>query len=130
MAATKSKTIKELKEKFKFLQSDVLAILVFGSYVKKDLTPRSDIDICLVAPDRSPAELLKKVFQNTDTKGFDIYCFQELPLHIQKEIIENHLLLYTKDKPALYEYFYFFRKLWNAQKHRQGLTKEEMLAMV
>ncbi len=123
-------TIGELQKKFAFLEGEVLAILLFGSYAKDEMTPRSDIDLCIVAPDKSPAEMMRKVWQRMNTAGWDIYCFQEFPLHLKMEIIQHHKVLFAADLPALHEYFYFFRKLWNDQKHRQEVTKEEVLAML
>jgi hypothetical protein len=121
--------IEQLKEKFRFLKDEVLAVLVFGSLAKGEETPISDIDVCIVAPDRDPKEVLAKVFHGTDTGGLDVYCFQELPLHIKMDIILHHRTVFVRDKPSLYEYFYTFRKLWADQKHRQRLTKEEILSM-
>ena len=38
------------------------------------------------------AELLRKLFQNIDTKSnnIDLYLFEELPLYLKKEVIESH----------------------------------------
>lgn len=118
-----------LRKQFAFLQKDVLAILLFGSHAENQATPRSDIDICLITLKRKPSDLLRKVYHQMDTKGFDVYCFQELPLHLKKEVMDNHQIIYTKNKPDLYEYFYFYRKLWDEQKHRHSLSKKELLAM-
>lgn len=119
----------KLQRQFAFLHKEVLAILLFGSHSLSQESPRSDIDICLVAPQKKPADLLRKVFQQMDTKGYDIYCFQELPLHLQKEVMENHKIIFVQDEGELQEYFYFYRKLWAEQKHRHMLSRKELLAM-
>lgn len=36
------------------------------------------------------------------------------------------MVVYCKDILELYEYFYFFRKLWKDQERRNRLTKEEI----
>lgn len=36
-------------------------------------------------------------------------------------------VIVAKDEPELYEYLYFYRKLINGQKHRQVVSKEEIL---
>ena len=78
------------------------------------------------------AELLRKLFQNIDIKSndIDLYLFEELPLYLKKEVIENHRILFASDKYELYEYFYLYRKLWADQRHRNELQKEELSAML
>jgi len=43
--------------------------------------------------------------------------------------MEKRELIYTKDIFKLYEYFYYFRKIWDDQKHRQKLGKNEVLQL-
>ncbi|MBI2577116.1 nucleotidyltransferase domain-containing protein [Candidatus Woesearchaeota archaeon] len=114
-----------------FLRGRVLGILLFGSQVDKP-TPRSDIDICIVAKGRKDVELVKEVFRNVDVvkKKYDVHAFGDLPLHIQAGIIEKNEGIFVPDWPELGEYFYYFRKLWNDQKHRNEVSKEEILAMM
>ena len=108
------------------LEKDVLGVLIYGSYAKKETTPRSDIDICIVIGSlSSPGEmrkLLSIVWRNVNInkKNYDVKIFEELPLHIKIEVIEDGKVIIGK-KPEIYEYFYKFRKMWNDQKHRQKL---------
>ena len=108
-----------------------MAVLVFGSALKNP-TPRSDIDICIVSKDKDDSRIIREVFQHVDVakKKYDVHTFNELPLYIKIGVINNNEEIYVGDKPALYEYFYFYRKLWNGQKHRNEMTKEEILEMV
>jgi hypothetical protein len=126
----KRKLIKEVKRDFSPLSKEhILAILLYGSYVKDENHSRSDIDICIVAPQyQQREELLNEVYRKIDvyTKKYDVRIFEQLPLYLQIAIIKNHEIIYTKDIYELHEYFYFFRKLWNDQKHRQTLTKQEL----
>lgn len=110
---------------------DILGILLFGSYTNDTQTNRSDIDICIVAPHENPVELLSFIFQqiNVNQKKYDVRLFQELPLYIKIRIIQDGILIYSPNKYDLYEFFYFYRKLWNDQKHRQMLSKEELLSI-
>jgi predicted nucleotidyltransferase len=64
------------------------------------------------------------------TKKYDVRIFEELPLHIQIQIIENHEIIHAKDIYEMYEYFYHFRKLWEDQASRQHVTKEELAMMM
>ncbi|MBD3211829.1 MAG: hypothetical protein GF311_04400 [Candidatus Lokiarchaeota archaeon] len=110
---------------------DILGILLFGSYAKETQTNRSDIDICVVAPNEDPVRLISLILQNinVNSKNYDIRIFQELPLYLKIRIIQNGIVIYSPDKYDLYEFFYFYRKLWNDQKHRQILSKKELLSL-
>lgn len=105
---------------------DIEAVLLFGSYARGDASPRSDVDICIVAPSvktrEQMASLLGSVWQRVDANRYDIWLFEELPLYMQIDIIENHHVLQCRDVPSLYEYFYSFRKQWADEQYRQLLT--------
>lgn len=124
-----------IKADFSFLfgKKEVLAVLLYGSVVKGEETLRSDIDICIVAPSHeNRAELIKEVYKNLDvfSKKYDVRIFEELPLYMQIQIIQNHDVVYTKDIYEMHEYFYHFRKLWEDQASRQHMTKKELAAMM
>jgi len=117
------RNIDKIKREFEFLFDKVLGILIYGSAAKEEENKRSDIDICIVAPDEDSY----KIFKETLHLNYDIKIFELMPLYLKIKVIENHKVLYTKDICELYEYFYFFRKLWKDQKHRQKISKEEAL---
>ena len=98
---------------------------MYGSMIKKTSSKRSDIDICIVAPNEKPLTL----FKVTLPLEYDIKIFETLPLFLQIQIIHQHKIIYTKDKYELYEYFYSYRKKWNDQKQRQKVTKKEAIDM-
>ncbi len=104
---------------------EVLAVLLFGSQVTGNTTSRSDIDVCVVAPDLKTSEekslLLSKIWRGLRTSRYDIWLFEELPLCLRISIITHHSILFCKDKPALFEHFYFYRKIWKDQAHRQTI---------
>jgi len=52
--------------------------------------------------------------------------FEELPLYMKMEVIDNHEIVFAKDELELYEYFYYFRKLWKDQRRRNELSREEL----
>ena len=112
-------------------KKDILGILLFGSYSKSKNTNRRDIDICIVAPKEDLHKLLSFVLQNINVEAnkYDIRIFNELPLYIKIHIIEDGLLIYSSNKLDLYEFFYIYRKLWDDQKHRQEISKEELLSI-
>lgn len=123
--------IKTIKKDFLFLslRDDILAILLYGSVAKGEETQRSDIDICIISPScKDKLGLLNEIYRKLDvfSKKYDVRFFEELPLYIQINIIENNQIIYTKDVYELYEYFYYFRKLWEDQAMRQKVTPAEM----
>lgn len=119
---------------FAFLEEDesIIAVLLFGSGANDQLTPRSDRDFCIVAPNirntSGMRQVLKKIYKNLDVIGkrYDVWLFEELALYMKIQVIENHKVVFCKDLPELYEYFYFYRKIWKDQKHRNELDKEEL----
>ena len=123
-----------LRKDFSFLikRKDILAVLLFGSHAKYEQDARSDVDICVVAPScNDKLELLKEIYKNLDVYGkkYDVRIFEDLPLYIKIDVIESNEIIYAKDVYELYEYFYYFRKLWQDQEPRQKLTKEELAEM-
>ena len=110
-------------------KKEIIGILLFGSFVKDQETNNSDVDICIVAPNEDVFELLTYIagIINLPKKRYDIRIFSELPLHIKIQVIEDGVLIHSPDKYDLYEYFYRYRKIWNDQKHRHILSKEELL---
>ncbi|GCC10572.1 nucleotidyltransferase domain protein [archaeon] len=54
----------DLAWNFLFLKGrkDILAVLLFSSYARREATSRSDIDICVVAPKADKQSLLSLIF--------------------------------------------------------------------
>jgi predicted nucleotidyltransferase len=125
------KIIAKIKQDFKGLSKNknIVAILLYGSWASGEATPRSDIDLCIVAPKTEPQAVLSTIWRtvNVTARKYEVYVFEEMPLYLKMEVINSHKVIYAQDEGELYEYFYFFRKLWNDQKHRQEITKEEIL---
>ena len=115
--------IKKIKNDFKPISKKTLGILLYGSYAKGDYNSRSDIDICIVAPNKDPYEL----FKETLSLKYDIKIFETMPFFLKIEVIKNHEIILSKDPYELYEYFYKYRKIWNDQKQRQVVSKMEAL---
>ena len=130
----KEELLKQIKDDFVNVldKEKVLGILLFGSYANETQTNRSDVDICMVAPEEDSFDLyslfLEKI--NVVSKHYDIKFFTELPLYLMIQVIENGILVHSPNELDLYEYFYRFRKLWADQKHRQELSKDELLSLL
>jgi predicted nucleotidyltransferase len=125
--------ISRLEAEFDFLKGThgVLAVLLFGSEARDKKTGR-DSDICIVAPAGQCSAVMAEVYRRMDTgrKKYDVYCFEELPLYMRWEIIGNHKIIWARDKGELYEYFYYFRKLYDDQKHRMKVAKKEIFSIM
>jgi len=119
-------------KEFSFLKDreDVLAVLIFGSHARKEATPRSDVDVCVVAPKAEKQSLLSFILQHVTSPKYHIWLFEELPLYMKKEVMDNHKIIICRDKLELYEYFYFVNKLWKDQEQRQRVTREELREML
>ena len=114
--------INQLKEDFQFVKKNpaILGVMLYGSHLTDDNTVRSDIDVCIVVPNYNLYEIYRFVMSKLKNhiNDYDIRFFEELPLHIKGEIIENGKVIIAADEPALYEYFFPFRKEWEDQKFR------------
>ena len=97
---------------------DILAVLVYGSRVREnaDVTPDSDLDICLVLYEKNK-EVLKKdstfisrirfeYLSAIDPEKIDIQIFQQLPIYVKKRVLEEGELKYRRDRAKLYELAY------------------------
>lgn len=88
-------------------QRKIIAVLLFGSYVRNE--PHRDIDICLVLDKTYPSIRMsnKKIEYSAELPfKFDVSVFQQLPLYIRKRILENCKILFCKDEDRLYEIAY------------------------
>lgn len=118
----------DLKKDFKIFENDALGIVLFGSRARQEDAERSDIDICIVRPTSS--DVLTRIERALGGK-YDISVFENLPLHIQIEIIRDHQTLHG-DEIELSAYFYRFRRLWadvasRVEYNQFGSVEERML---
>ena len=117
--------IEQIKTDFQFLSQNpnVLGVILYGSHVSETATPKSDIDICIVSPHQDLYQMFTLITHHlkNNIEKYDIRFFEELPLYIQGEIIENGIIILCPDEPTLFEYFFKFRKLWEDQKYKLRL---------
>ena len=81
------------------LKDSIKAILLFGSHVNGIVTPRSDIDVCVVFDSISLKEATKfriRLLGNFSVK-MDIQVFNTLPQKIKRSIARNHKVLYKRE---------------------------------
>ncbi len=97
------KKLKKIVEKAE-KDSDVLAVIVFGSYARNEKF--LDIDVCIVLKPgkHSPLFLSKKRLEYlTDFPDIDIQIYQQLPLYIKIRILKEGKVLYCKNEDLLYD---------------------------
>ena len=99
---------RDMKRDFEMFNGDALGILLFGSSSRMEDAERSDVDICIVRPANDG--LLTETNRMLGGK-YDIKVFENLPLHIQIEIIRDRKII-SGDEVELSAYFYRFRRLW------------------
>ena len=78
------------------LKNKIKAILLFGSMVNGIVTPRSDIDICVVFTkiDLNEATRFRIRISSEFSDKLDIQVFNILPQKIKREIARKHNILY------------------------------------
>ncbi|MEM2144782.1 MAG: nucleotidyltransferase domain-containing protein [Candidatus Jordarchaeaceae archaeon] len=123
--------IEKLKKDFAVLteRRDVLAVLLYGSQASGNSTPRSDVDICIVAPEADRNSLFRTILRHF-REPYDVKIFESLPMYLKIQVIKNHIIIYAKNILDLYEYFYTYRKLWKDQEKRNTLTAEDIEALL
>ncbi|ODS40848.1 MAG: hypothetical protein A7315_07490 [Candidatus Altiarchaeales archaeon WOR_SM1_79] len=116
--------IAKISKDFETLKGNALGILLFGSHAIEHETVRSDIDVCIVAPKAEPKEIFDQILKTTLPGRYDIKIFETLPLKIKGDIIDNHIIVWTRDKGELTYYLYKWGKVWKDQK--MALRREGM----
>ena len=123
--------VEKAKKDLAFLQDNVLGVLIYGSWATGESHEKSDIDICIVAPSaEDKIALWRETIAKIRDDRYDIRIFELMPIHLRMAVIEQGMVVYSRDVLELYEYFYPFRRMWEDQKHRQTLSKDEIRAML
>ncbi|KAF5426941.1 hypothetical protein C5S39_14255 [Candidatus Methanophagaceae archaeon] len=76
--------------------SEVMVIILFGSYAKGKTKPISDIDIVVMLKD--PDKSLEAEMSFFSSNIFDVVPFSRLPLYIQFEVIKYGKILFMRDE--------------------------------
>lgn len=104
MNRTNKGHLKKIVEKVE-QDPEVLAVFLYGSIARKEESPQSDVDLCLVLKPRSytPKELSQKKLDYLKSAYLDIQVFQQLPIYIKRRIIKEGKVLHCNNDDALYD---------------------------
>jgi len=96
---------------------DMLAVIVFGSFARKE--KYSDIDICFVLKEKQKnIEMSKKRLEYLkDFPSFDIQIFQQLPLYIRIRILKEGKIVFCNNMNMLYDTAFAAIKEFEDYKH-------------
>ena len=81
----------------------VLAVLLFGSAATGEVTPASDVDVCLVLRPGATEDMSRKRLEYLSAFDLDIHIFQQLPLYIRQRVLRDGRVVLSKDDDVLYE---------------------------
>ncbi|GBE55188.1 MAG TPA: nucleotidyltransferase domain-containing protein [Euryarchaeota archaeon] len=109
--------LEKIKKDLTFLKD--YEVVLYGSYVTEEARVGSDIDVAVITriKDRDKNVELLKSFIGKTIPVYDIRIFELLPLKLKASMMDDYLVLYGEEL-EISEYFYYYRKLWNDQKHR------------
>ncbi len=104
--------VEEVRRDFAEFAGRCVGILLYGSHAKGESTKRSDIDVCIVKPEK---DVFDRILKKLGGK-YDVKVFEDLPLYIRADIIKNHIKIYAKDELPLYLYKQL--RIWKDMEHR------------
>lgn len=111
--------------------TEVLAVLLFGSAARDEQVPLSDVDICLVMRAKSfePTDLSHKRLEYMKDNSLDVRIFQQLPLYIRVRVLKEGRILFVRDENQLYELAFRTARAFEDFKHiYYGYLKEVEVA--
>ena len=84
--------------------SEILAVLLFGSTARDEGTAASDVDVCLLLQPRKydSLTLSQKNLAYLQGNDLDVHIFQQLPLYIRQRVLKEGKVLFARDLDTLY----------------------------
>lgn len=83
--------------------TDILAVLLFGSVARGEATPDSDVDVCLVLKMPTTADMSATRLAYLHYPALDVHVFQALPIYVRQRVLQDVRVLHVKDEDALYD---------------------------
>ena len=83
----------------------ILAVILFGSSARGENSSASDLDLCLVLVPNSYSGLELSKIKLRYASQFPVHMsiFQQLPLYIQKRVLQEGKILLCRDDDTLYD---------------------------
>ncbi|HUB92841.1 MAG TPA: nucleotidyltransferase domain-containing protein [Candidatus Saccharimonadales bacterium] len=107
--------------------NDVIAVLLFGSYARKEADYR-DIDVAILLKNDADAyeEELRyhHLVGGHDEKLIDLSILNRLPLDLQSRVLDEAEVLYVKEASAFYDYSLGVIRDWSEFKYRMEMVSE------
>lgn len=109
--------LKKIRADLSFLRD--FEVVLYGSYVSGGWRDGSDIDIAVISRSRVEHENIELLtsFLGMAKPIYEIRVFELLPLKVKATLMSDYDVIFGSE-PEVSEYFYFYRKLWDDQKHR------------
>lgn len=101
----------------------VVAVLLFGSWAKGELSPLSDVDLAVVlqSPDSQDEAEIGSMYSGK----VDVVLFHRLPLHIRFEVLKTGKELFVRDEAAYAQVRYMvLRDYLEMARFYQGIVAE------
>jgi predicted nucleotidyltransferase len=118
--------LEEIRKDLSFLSDK--EVVVFGSFVSGEVTPRSDIDVAIIIRNSDKNEMMRIRVEalGQAPPGYDIQIFEALPMVVKGSILEEFEVLFG-DPLEIGMYLYHIRKLWEDYRYRLEVpTVEEI----
>lgn len=106
--------------------TDALAVYLFGSHAHGRAHQASDVDVCLIAGGPEAVEALSRQALARTTSRMDVKVFEEMPLWLKGEILDEGRLLWARDAAALHDYLWRFRRIWEDERRRAVPSEEDV----
>ncbi|MCL4383654.1 MAG: nucleotidyltransferase domain-containing protein [Candidatus Marsarchaeota archaeon] len=103
----------------------VIAILLFGSYARREKNYR-DIDIAILIDNEIKSfDELNKYSTIEDDIKFDISILNDLPLNVQTRVLNEAKIIFLNDKNKLYDYSIQIAEKWSNYSYRLNILSGE-----
>jgi predicted nucleotidyltransferase len=101
--------------------SQVLAVLLFGSQARGTAHEGSDVDVCLMLEPGTASALdaSRKRLDYLAQGDLDVVVFQQLPLHVRSRVLKEGTVLFSRDEDRLYELAIRTARAFDGFKHHQ-----------
>lgn len=84
----------------------LLAVVLFGSRVRGQEAPGSDVDVCLVLDPQTARDTTAEIrlaYLEATPPTFDVQVYQRLPLYVRRRVLAEGKVLYCDREDALYD---------------------------